>query len=95
MTHAPLIRAALTRAILATSVASVLASCATAPVPSVRREGNPAAMSGATGVAGTTAPGATGVQGEALELEATTARPQIRRGTGQVINRSAAQAPRP
>ena len=35
------------------------------------------------------------MQTQPLEPEATSARPQIRRGTGQVINRSAAQAPRP
>ena len=88
-------RPALNRAILATTLASVLAACASTPVPSVRREGNPAALRAGTGVAGTAAPGANGVQTQPLEPDVTGPRPQIRRGTGQVINRSAAQAPRP
>lgn len=88
-------RAALNRVLLATALASVLAACASTPVPSVRREGNPAAMRGGAGVASTTAPGATGVQARALEPEATGPRPQIRRGTGQMINRGAAQAAPP
>ena len=75
----------------------MLASCASTPVPSVRREADPAVLRAGTGVAGTAASGAAGVQAQPLETEpeATTARPQIRRGSGQVINRSAAQAPRP
>jgi len=93
-------RTALKRAILATTVASMLAACASTPVPSVRRDGNPAAMRGTTGVAGTraqatTATGIAGVQAQALEPDVTGPRPQIRRGTGQMINRSAAQAAPP
>ncbi len=82
----------LSRAILATTLVSMLASCASTPVPSVRRDANPSALRAGTGVAGTTSGG---VQTQALEPEVTGPRPQIRRGTGQVINRSAAQAPRP
>jgi general secretion pathway protein D len=84
----------LRHAILASTLASVLAACASTPVPTVRREGNPAAMRGAAGVAGTTMPDG-GVQAQPLEPEAMGPRPQIRRGTGQVINRSAAQAAPP
>ncbi|MHB8911593.1 MAG: type II secretion system secretin GspD [Lysobacter sp.] len=92
MTQSASPRTVLQRAILATTVASLLAACASTPVPSVRRDGNPAAMRGATGVAGTPA---SGMQVQALEPEATSARPQIRRGTGQMINRGAAQAAPP
>ena len=89
MTQSASSRTALQRALLATTVASLLAACVSTPVPSVRRDGNPAAM---RGVAGTPA---SGVQAQALEPEATSARPQIRRGTGQMINRGAAQAAPP
>ena len=95
MTQPALSRPMLQRAVLAATVASLLAACASTPVPNVRREGDPAAMRGATGVAGTTAPGTAGVQAQALEPEATGPRPQIRRGTGQMINRGAAQAAPP
>ncbi len=94
MTHTALSRIVLKRAILATTLAGVLAACASTPVPSVSRKGNPAAMRGTAGVAGTAASGA-GVQTQALEPEAAGPRPQIRRGSGQVINRSAAQAAPP
>jgi len=88
MTQSALPRTVLTRTILAATFASMLGACASTPVPTVRREGNPAAMQGSAG-----APG--GVQAQVLEPEATGPRPQIRRGTGQVINRSAAQAAPP
>jgi len=80
------------QAIATATIASLLASCATAPVPKIQR----ADMSAARPDSATGAPGATtretlpedsGVGGDA--------RPQIRRGTGQVINRSAASAPPP
>ena len=78
------------QAIACATIASLLASCATAPVPNVRRDGQAVRPDGGTQAgAGTTTqplPDST-VGGDA--------RPQIRRGTGQVINRSAAAAPPP
>ncbi len=85
----------LQRAILATAVIGMLAACASTPVPSVRRDGNPAALRGTTGVAGRTAPGSAGVAAQPLEPDVRGPRAQIRRGTGQMINRAAAQAPPP
>ncbi len=80
-----------TQAIVTTTIASLLAACASAPVPRVRRDGQSAQQ---TAGAGATAAGTT-----AQPLpESTTggdARPQIRRGTGQVINQSAGSAPPP
>ncbi|QSX73598.1 type II secretion system secretin GspD [Lysobacter arenosi] len=80
-----------TQAIVTTTIASLLAACASAPVPKVRRDGqpSPAQQTAGAGAAGTTA--------QPLP-ESTTggdARPQIRRGTGQVINQSAGSAPPP
>ncbi|HSM12179.1 MAG TPA: type II secretion system secretin GspD [Lysobacter sp.] len=68
-------------------VVAILAGCASTPVPDIRRAGSysPAAQAG-TG---------TGVQTEALAAEETGPRPQIRRGTGQMINARAAAAPAP
>ncbi|MFC3551522.1 type II secretion system secretin GspD [Lysobacter cavernae] len=83
------------QAIVTATIASLLAACATAPTPNVRRDGNPAALRGTGGDSGTA--DAAAVQAQPLP-ETTTggdARPQIRRGTGQVINRSAASAPPP
>ncbi|MBU8975594.1 type II secretion system secretin GspD [Lysobacter sp. MMG2] len=82
-------RACATQALAAATIASLLASCATAPVPSVRRDGVPGPQPGNTAAA----PGAQ----EPLPQSTVggDARPQIRRGTGQVINRSAATAPPP
>ena len=88
------------RSNLATLVLSaglvVLAGCATAPVPTVQRNAHaprPAAPAGTTDAA-------TGTRTTALPTTATPAdaggpRPQIRRGSGQVINRAAASAPPP
>lgn len=86
------LRATAAQAIATATIASLLASCATAPVPNVRRDGQPVRPGNTAveqGDAGTTTqplpdPAAGG-----------DARPQIRRGTGQVINRSAAAAPPP
>ncbi len=75
---------------------TLLAACATTPVPNVRRDGNvERAPTAGTSSAGTAS--ASGVQTSPLENEpdAESPRPQIRRGTGQVINRSAASAPPP
>ena len=82
------------QALVSVTIASLLASCATAPVPDVRRADTQAnqAIDGQAN-----APGAP-VHTQALPEESPAggdARPQIRRGTGQVINRSAASAPPP
>lgn len=99
----PPIRPVLRHAVLAVTVTSLLASCATAPVPSVRRDSDLSAF-GNAGVAGTrgataaNAPMAAGdgaVAAQPLAEEAGRPQAQIRRGTGQMINRSAANAPRP
>ncbi|MFP7722521.1 type II secretion system secretin GspD [Lysobacter sp. A3-1-A15] len=76
------------------AITALVASCASVPVPTVRRDGDPAAMRRAQ--AGTAPPGvATGVAVEPIEADDAGPRPQIRRGTGQVINRSAAAAAAP
>lgn len=87
------LRRATQRSVLAMTVIAMLAACASAPVPSVRRDANPASLSGVQ--AGAAATAQAGVQAEPLEAADTGPRPQIRRGTGQVINRSAAGAPAP
>jgi general secretion pathway protein D len=101
-------RPSVLRALVAGALAAVLAACASSPVPLVRRDAvaNPAAEAGASGVqvrtAGTdailaeaadAAPGAA----TATPAPATDAgpQPQIRRGSGRVINREAASAPPP
>lgn len=93
-------RLVLRHAVLAVAITGLLASCTTAPVPEMRREGD---LIGArvTGVnrtpATATAPGTAGetVSTTPLEAEDEAPRAQIRRGTGQVINRAAASAPPP
>lgn len=95
MTQPATSRMPLQRAILATTLAGMLAACASTPVPSVRRDADPAAMRRAAVAAGAAAAGGSGVQAKALEPEISRARPQIRRGTGQMINRGAAQAAPP
>jgi general secretion pathway protein D len=77
------------QAIATATIASLLASCATAPVPTLRRDGQVPPQTG-------TAAGApTDTEVQPLPETGGDARPQIRRGTGQVINRSAASAPPP
>ncbi|HEY5802958.1 MAG TPA: type II secretion system secretin GspD [Lysobacter sp.] len=79
-----------TQAIVSTTIASLLAACASAPVPNVRRDGRPAPVQqGTTATAGTT------TQPLPESERGGDARPQIRRGTGQVINNSAGSAPPP
>ncbi|MBA2238768.1 MAG: type II secretion system protein GspD, partial [Lysobacter sp.] len=77
---------------------ALLAGCATVPAPVISREGNfnPAAQAGtvARGGAGTTVIG-DGVTAEVLVAEDTGPKPQIRRGTGQMLNPRAAAAPPP
>src|SRR5688572_23512621 len=78
-------------AIATATIASLLASCASAPVPKLQRAEVPASpQATATG-----APGATAQEPLPDSNAGGDARPQIRRGTGQVINRSAASAPPP
>lgn len=89
-------RAPLAQGALALALSGVLAGCASVPRPEVRRDGtyNPAAQAGPRGPQ-TTVVG--GVAAEPLDADTVDAgpRPQIRRGTGQVINRDAATAPLP
>lgn len=89
------------RSLAGLAIASVLSGCATAPVPVVSRAARAEAPVAATTPAGT--PGdavlVRGTDGTvaAVPLEPTDSGPraQIHRGTGQVINRAAAAAPRP
>jgi len=69
-------------------------SCTTVPQANVRRDADPAALQRAT-AAGSTAAVGGGVRSEPLPASDAGPQPQIRRGTGQVINRSAASAPPP
>jgi general secretion pathway protein D len=80
---------------LAAVLAGLLAACASAPTPTVQREGNravPTVRSNADGGATATLPGAGDADADA---DALAPRAQIHRGTGQVINREAAAAPPP
>ncbi|WP_243720470.1 type II secretion system secretin GspD [Luteimonas aestuarii] len=70
---------------LVTALVLLLAACATMPPPNVHREGVHAPPRAAQG---------DGIQAEPLDVDEGP-RAQIRRGTGQVINRSAASAPPP
>ncbi|GAB3378959.1 type II secretion system secretin GspD [Lysobacter fragariae] len=89
----------LVQRVIAVGVTIALAACATAPVPQVRRDANPAALqtqAGTSSVSETVIDsGSGGVNKEALPPEETGPRPQIRRGTGRVINREAASAAPP
>lgn len=76
------------------AIASVLAGCATAPVPDVRREAVVDAPSAGTPSTAATAAGP-GVVTTPLAADEAAPVARIRRGTGQVINRSAAAAPLP
>jgi len=94
------LRSNLATLLLATGIA-VIAGCATAPTPTVQRR---AQVSPPSVPAGTT-DAATGTRTTALPVTPTpqrtdttsdgTPRPQIRRGSGQVINSAAASAPSP
>ncbi|HJW46695.1 MAG TPA: type II secretion system secretin GspD [Lysobacter sp.] len=90
-------RPAVQRAV-AVSIALVLGACASTPVPSVRRDATPTQLQAHQ--AGTSSVTETVVGGEqALPAEGAPdergPRPQIRRGTGQVINRAAASSAPP
>ncbi len=108
--RASLPRTILRQLVLALALASLLVACASTPAPTMRRDGPSTPPMGAAGVdvrtAGTDARTAgtdataqpdvvDGVQTQPLTEEAVGAQPQIRRGTGQVINREAASAPLP
>ncbi len=77
------------RVVLAALLATVLAACATSPVPNVRRDGS------TTPAADASAAGDAAVGREPLAAPDVDPRPIIRRGTGQTINRAAASAPPP
>jgi general secretion pathway protein D len=93
------------RAACAAFLVAVLAACASMPAPNVQRSGNlanapQAGVSSAADNASNAKAGVVttvgGVQAQALPDDADAGvRPLIRRGTGQVINRSAASAPPP
>ena len=78
---------------IAAALTVLLAACASMPAPNVQRAARYPHPPQA-GVAGTTADGVT-QQTLEPEADAGPARPIIRRGTGQVINRGAASAPPP
>ena len=76
-------------------MATLLAACSSMPAPSIRREGNtPRLAQAAVPAEATTADGAQ-AQPLAGEEDDGTPKAQIRRGTGQTINRSAAASPLP
>jgi len=90
------------RSALVAVLATVIAACASMPPPNVQRRGDdsraPAAGTSSAGDTGRSVvvTGVNGVKSEPLQEGADAgARPLIRRGTGQVINRSAASAPPP
>lgn len=87
----PAVRQYASQAIVTATIASLLAACASAPVPNVRRDGQPGGASPAA-AKGTGGDSAAPLPDSAVGGDA---RPQIRRGTGEVINRSAASAPPP
>jgi general secretion pathway protein D len=95
------------RAACAAFLVAVLAACASMPSPTVQHSGNlsSAPQAGASSAADNASNSNVksgvvttvgGVQSQALPEDASAGvRPQIRRGTGQVINRGAASAPPP
>jgi general secretion pathway protein D len=91
------VHAHLTPTLLAVTVGVILAGCAGVPTPKVRRDADPGALKAPSTTAGgsTTTTGPGGVQTQTLPADKGDARPQIRRGTGQVINRGAASSPPP
>jgi general secretion pathway protein D len=80
-------------ALLTVSVGLVIAGCAGVPTPHVQRNADPATLKAPSTTAGGTATGE--VPQPAQSEKGGDARPQIRRGTGQAINRSAAGSPPP
>ncbi|WP_051884753.1 type II secretion system secretin GspD [Lysobacter antibioticus] len=84
-------------ALVAAIIASQLASCASVMSPRLHRDGDPASLKGPQGEDARARLVRDGVVQQPLEGQADEEGPkaQIRRGTGQVINRSAAAAPPP
>ncbi|QSX79714.1 type II secretion system secretin GspD [Agrilutibacter solisilvae] len=81
---------------IASAVLLALAACSTAPVADIRRDANPQALKTQAGTSSAdevVLPARDGVQ--PLPDTEQGPRPQIRRGTGQVINQQAASAPPP
>jgi general secretion pathway protein D len=76
-------------ATLAALLATLLAACATAPTPTMRRDATLSSSQQAD------APGEGDVTRQPLAAPDADPRPIIRRGTGQAINRAAASAPPP
>jgi len=90
------------RGVFAAVLVAALAACESMPSPNIQRQGAVTRAPQAGTSSAQTAPGAVttvnGVQTQALRNDVdpdAVARPVIRRGTGQVINRSAAAAPPP
>ncbi|MFC7302214.1 type II secretion system secretin GspD [Cognatiluteimonas weifangensis] len=79
-------------AAFAALLASLLAACASMPTPSLQRSAQPAVVAPAAAEPATPVDG---VRSQPLAAEVAGPQPVIRRGTGQVIDRSAAAAPLP
>ncbi|MDT0850603.1 hypothetical protein RNR81_13035, partial [Staphylococcus pseudintermedius] len=86
-----------THALAAAIIATQLASCASVISPKLKRDGDPRAMKGASEEKAGVRMVHNGVEQEPLPTKTEEDGPttQIRRGTGQVINRSAASKPPP
>ncbi|GAB3753776.1 type II secretion system secretin GspD [Lysobacter olei] len=84
----------LTRALWLGCSVAFATSCTTVPQAKVSREADPVALQRASAAPAAATMGG-GVRSEPLAASEAGPQPQIRRGTGQVINRSAAAAPPP
>ena len=91
MTPVPAFRPVLRQSLVALAITATLAGCATAPVPTLQREGRLDGPVAGTSSANTTN-GVTTAPLDAPDVDAAP-RAQIRRGTGEVINRRIASAP--
>ena len=83
---------------MAVAVVVALGACSAVPVADIRREADPRTLhtqAGSSSATTTTATGDTVVGGAQPLPEESGPRPQIRRGSGQVINRAAASAAPP
>ncbi|GAB6195836.1 type II secretion system secretin GspD [Lysobacter xanthus] len=90
----PFHRPALRQGTVALAIASILAGCATAPVPTVKREGRlDGPSAGTSSAAATTTTAADGSITTTPLASSDAPRAQLRRGTGEVINRRVAAAP--
>ncbi|MBB1088009.1 type II secretion system secretin GspD [Lysobacter sp. SG-8] len=79
--------------LLAATIVALLNACASAPVPRISRDADLGTPAGTAGTGTADMPAA--VAGEPLDDPAAGPQPQIRRGTGQVLNQQAAAAPPP